>query len=228
MQRRNMRVILASEYPDVQHFLRGVVEQEDGVIVGQAKNAIKALTLARQLRPDVALVDCYLPHTVGVDSVALSRIGGLDAAQAISQESPKTRVVLIPNLSEESLSQHALGSDSVAFFATKTNGSIAPFDLQALYRKVALADSVIFANVEMKPRTIIRQQSRLTDKAIFFGGLSFVGGWFLVLTIFLAPIGIGVAAAGAVSMLLGFAGKLVASLRSKVATDKQAGDIAKS
>lgn len=228
MQRRNMRVILASEYPDVQYFLRRVVEQEEGVIVGQAENATKALTLAKQLRPDVALVDCYLPHTVGVDSVALSRIGGLDTAQAISQESPKTRVVLIPNLSEESLSQHTSGSDSVAFFATKTNGSITPFDLHALYQRVALADSVIFANVEMQPRTITRQQSRLTDKAIFFGGLGFVGGWFLVLTIFLAPLGIGLAAAGAVSMLLGLAGKRVASLRSKVTRDRQAADTTKS
>lgn len=224
MQRHNMRVMLASEHPDVQHFLRGVVEQEDGVIVGQAENATKALTLARQLRPDVALVDCYLPHTVGLDSVALSRIGGLDAAQAISQESPKTRVVLIPNLSEESLSQQAWGHNNGAFFAVKTNGSTIPFALQALYQKVALSDSVIFANVEMKPRVIPRQQSRLTDKAIFFGGLSFVGGWFLVLTIFLAPLGIGLAAAGAATMLLGLVGKLAASLRSKLTSDRQAGD----
>lgn len=70
MQRRNMRVMVASEYPEVQYFLREVVEGEDGaVIVGQAENATKALTLAQNLRPDIAIIDSYLPHVVGLDAV---------------------------------------------------------------------------------------------------------------------------------------------------------------
>jgi CheY-like chemotaxis protein len=96
MQRQNVRVILASEHPEVRHFLREVVEEESGaVILGQAENATKALALAKHLRPDVAIIDCYLPHTMGSDTVPLSRVGGLDVAESISEEIPDTKVVLL-------------------------------------------------------------------------------------------------------------------------------------
>ncbi len=53
--------MLASAYPEVRYFLREVVEEEGrALIVGQAENATKALALARNLRPDVAITDCHL------------------------------------------------------------------------------------------------------------------------------------------------------------------------
>ena len=77
MQRQNVRVIVASEYPEVRHFLSEVVEEQGGaIIIGQAENATKALTLARSLGPDGANVDSNLPRAIGLDTVPLSRIDG--------------------------------------------------------------------------------------------------------------------------------------------------------
>src|SRR3990170_4440534 len=96
MGRRNIRVILASGNPSVRHFLRGAVEGEPGTtVIGQAENATKALVMARNLRPDIAIIDSYLPHSVSLETVPLSRIGGLDAAQAAFEEIPNLRVVLL-------------------------------------------------------------------------------------------------------------------------------------
>src|SRR3989304_4521002 len=113
MEKRSLRVIVASERPEMRYFLRGIVEQEgQTVIVGQAENGIKALALARNLRPDVVVVDCYLPHA-----------GGLDTAQKISEEIPNTKVILLRNLDKEVLAESSLGSDDVAFFSGGVTGA---------------------------------------------------------------------------------------------------------
>ncbi len=214
MQRQKVRVVLASEYSQARHFLRDVVEEEGGaVIVGQAENASKALTLARNLRPDIALIDCHLPHAVGLDTVALSRIGGLDTAQNISGEVPNTRAILLYNLDEEVLSKYGLGSSNVAFFSREINGVSIPFALQELYHEVLAPNAIIFANVEVKQQDALRQKiASISDKAVLFGGIGIVGGLCLMLTVILAGAGVFLALAGAAVMFLGLAGKLTASL----------------
>ena len=73
MQRQNARVMVASEYPEVRHLVSEVASRKSGaVIVGHAENGLKATTLARSVRPDVVLLDCHLPHAVGLDAVPLS------------------------------------------------------------------------------------------------------------------------------------------------------------
>ncbi len=217
MQRQDLRVIVASEYPRVQYFLRDVVEEEAGaVIVGQAENATKALTLARSLRPDIAIIDCYLPYAVGLDTLPPSRIGGLDTAQTISQEIPNTRVILLNNLDTEVLPEHVLGSGVTAFFSRKTNRSNTPFTLQELYQEAEPLSSFVFANVNVQARATLRQKvADLSDKAILFGGLGILGGLALMITAILAGAGVFLAAAGAAAMFLGLAGKLVTTLWTK-------------
>lgn len=217
MQRQNVQVILASEYPQARYFLRQVVEEEAGaVIVGQAENATRALTLARNLRPDVAIIDCYLPHAIGLETVPLSRVGGLDTAQTISEEIPNTRVILLINIDVKALPERGLGSDVAAFFSREGTGATIPFTVQKLCHEVEKLSTPIFANVEVKPRSAFWQKvSSVSDKAILFGGLGILAGLSLMLTMILAGAGVFLAVAGAVTMLLGLAGKLAATLWPK-------------
>ncbi len=218
MKRQNVRIMLAAEYPEVRYFLREVAEAEAGVaIVGQAENATKALTLARHLRPDVAIIDSQLPHAVGLDTVPLSRIGGLDTAQAISEEIPNTRVILLNNLDEAVLPKQSLDSDGGAFFSREIIGTNTPFTLQKLYHEAEQLSTLVFANVEVKPRAVFRQRvSTISDKAVLFGVLGILSGVVLMLTVILAGAGVFLAVAGAATMFLGLMGKLTASLRRKV------------
>jgi len=214
MERKDVRVIVASESPKVQYFLREVVEEEGGVAtVGQAQDASEVLTLARNLSPDVAIIDCYLPYVVGFDDIPLSRIGGLDIAQAISGEIPNIRVILLNNLDAEVSSGYGLGLGKVVFFSRKTNGSNTPFTLQQLYQETEPPSSLVFANVEVKQQVVLRQKvASISDKAIFFGGLAIAGGWLLTITMVFAPVGVPLALAGVATMLLGLAVKLTPSL----------------
>ncbi len=214
MRRQNVRVILASEYPEVRDFLRDVLEEEGGsVIVGQAENATRALTLARKLRPDVTIVDCYLPYTVGLDTVPLSRIAGLDTAQTISEEIPNTRVILLPNLNKEALTEHGLDADTTAFFSRDIKGVNIAFKLQELFHDVVPPEALVFADIEVKPRvTATQKNADIVGKALFFGGLGIAAGWLLIITMMFAQAGVVLAIAGVVTVLLGLAGKLAMRL----------------
>ncbi len=216
MQRQNVRVIVASEYPEVRHFLTEVVEEQGrAVIVGQAVNSTKALTLVRRLRPDVAIIDCHLPHVVGLDTVPQSRIGGLDTAQTISKEIPNTRVI-VPIWKWKSHEKDGLGPEVTASLSRDVTGANIPFTLQELCHEVAPPDTLVFANVEVKPRAVFRQRvSTISDKAVLFGGLGILSGVILMLTVMLAGAGVFVAAAGAATLLLGLAGKLAVALWPK-------------
>lgn len=217
MQRRSVRVILASEYPEVRYFLREAVEGEAGaVIVGLAENATKALTLARNLRPDVAIIDCYLPHAIGLDTVPLSRIGGLDTAQTISEEIPNIRVIMVNNLDVKALPERGLSGDSVTSFSRKRKEGEIPFTLQELYQETEPLTPLVFANINMQRRVSLRQKvTDISDKAILFGGLSILGGLSLILTVILAGAGAFLAVAGAATIFLGLMGKLTISLWPK-------------
>lgn len=211
MQRQNVRVLLASEYPQVRHFLREIVEEKDGaVIVGQAENATTTLTLARNLRPNVAIIDCYLPYVVGLDAIPLSRIGGLETAQTISQEIPNTRVVLVTNLDTGDLSEHSWGPDIATSLCRESKGACIPFTLHELHQEAVPLGTLVFANVEVKKQYALRQKvSNISDKAILFGSLGILGGLSLMLTIILAGAGVFLALAGATAVFLGLMGKLI-------------------
>lgn len=222
MRRQNVRVVLASEYPEVRYFLREAVEGEAGaVIVGQAENATKALTLARNLRPDVAVIDSSLPHVVGLDTVPLSRIGGLDTAQAIAEEIPNIRVIMVNNLDVKVLSERGFSVDSVASFSRERKEAKIPFTLQELYQETEPLPSLVFAEINMEQRVSLRQKVvNISDKAVLFGGLSILGGLSLILTVILAGAGVFLAVAGAATMFLGLVGKLTASLWPKASQPK--------
>lgn len=218
MRKRNVRVVVASEYPRTRDFLKEVVEgEEGGVIVGQAQDANKALALTRNLRPDAVIIDCYLPHTVGLDAIPLSRMGGLDTAQAIAEEIPNTQVILLRNLDLKDLPEYSLGRDSVSSFSREKMGVNTPFKLHELFQDNTVSpNDLVFADIMVKPRVIPTQKGNTaTDKVMLFGGLGVLSGWFLILTVFLAPVGIFVALAGGVTMLIGLVGRLIASSRSK-------------
>lgn len=214
MEKQSVRVVLASEYPQVRHLLSRVIEREDGVdVVGEAPNTTKALALVRNLRPDVAVIDSDLPHVVGLEAIPLSRINGLDTAQAIFRETPDTRVILLNNLDTGVLADPNLSRRAAAAFSIESMGtdiSLAPSDG---YRDLTQPNALVFAKLEMKPTVALQQKITSTsDKVIFFGALGVAGGWLLTLTMFLAPAGIPLAIAGGITVFLGLVGKLGASL----------------
>jgi two-component system, NarL family, nitrate/nitrite response regulator NarL len=62
-----VRVVIADEQPVFRHGLRGLLESEHGLnVLGEASDAPGTVKLARQLKPDILLMDLALPRRLGL------------------------------------------------------------------------------------------------------------------------------------------------------------------
>ena len=218
MKRQSVRVVLASEHPQALDLLREVVEKEEGVVVGEAENAAKAVSLTRTLRPDVAIIDSYLPYVVGLDDVPLSRVGGLDTAQTIVERTPDTRVVLLNNLDPERLAQSRAANAGSTVFAREQMDETVPFTLREINQQEWSDNGVVFANLGVSSQAppVKATATNLIFGGMLIGGLSMVVGWMLVIALWLVPAGIHLAAGGAVVLALSFAARFLVRKRPRL------------
>jgi CheY-like chemotaxis protein len=202
-----MRVMIALEHPATSDFLRGMVQEEYGaVIVGQAESVTKSLMLARKLRPDVAIIDCYLPYMAGPDKTPHSQIGGLDAAQVISEEMPNTRVMVLNNLDDVKIVDSYWNSDTVVSFVRETLGNSIPLTLRELSR--GPKNSPVFARVEAKKRIDVKQKGlAIIEEVSLFGGIGILCGLIMMVTGLLLIPGIFIASVGVTVLAIGLAAK---------------------
>jgi DNA-binding NarL/FixJ family response regulator len=79
------RLLLADDHEIVRKNLREIIElKTDCVIVGEAKDGLQAVRLAKEFEPDIAVVDISMPE-----------LDGLDAARQIRKESPHTKILIL-------------------------------------------------------------------------------------------------------------------------------------
>ena len=210
-------VVVASERADVRDFITGIAGRRDEAsIVGEAPDATTALWLARDLKPDVVIVDSSLPHVARLASAPLTRIGGLDAAETIAAELPETSVVLVGNLDEAELSRVRLHASTAGVLTAGSNGGTAPLALDNLVHRAPGRKRIVFASVSMKPWEVVKEPSGTrTDKVIVFGSMILALGWIFILTLVLAPVGVFIAAAGALAVAGGLTAKWLGARRRR-------------
>jgi DNA-binding NarL/FixJ family response regulator len=80
-------VVLADDEVLLREGLAGLLERSGFEIVGQCGDATELITLVREQRPDLAIVDIRMPPSHTSE--------GLDAARAIREEFPDTAIVVL-------------------------------------------------------------------------------------------------------------------------------------
>ncbi len=93
-----IRVLVVDDHEVVRKGLCTMLaEQEDFEVVGQAGTGNAAVTLAKELQPDIVLLDIFLGSA-----------NGLDIAQQLQRGCPKARIAIITGLSDDSYLFRAL------------------------------------------------------------------------------------------------------------------------
>lgn len=87
-----IRVLLAEDHTIVRAGLRALLDQEEGfVIVAEARDGREAVTLAKELSPDVVVMDITMPN-----------LNGIEAARQLKEDRPDIPIVMLTvHLDEE-------------------------------------------------------------------------------------------------------------------------------
>jgi two-component system nitrate/nitrite response regulator NarL len=77
-----LRVVIADDHRLFREGLRGMLQDAGMVVVGEAGDGADAVSLARELQPDVLVLDLNMPGVSGLEALALLANGG-GAVQAV-------------------------------------------------------------------------------------------------------------------------------------------------
>jgi DNA-binding NarL/FixJ family response regulator len=79
-----IRVLLVDDHLMMRQGLRTLLERHGFDVIGEASDGREGIRLARQLQPDIAVVDLVMPL-----------LNGIDAAREIAKASRKTKTILL-------------------------------------------------------------------------------------------------------------------------------------
>jgi DNA-binding NarL/FixJ family response regulator len=101
----NVRVLIVDDQEPFRSAARMVVEMSDGFeVVGEAESGEEGIDLAVELKPDLVLMDVYLP---GID--------GLEATRRITAVEAAPRVLVMSTHESEEFAEAALAAGAIAF-----------------------------------------------------------------------------------------------------------------
>ena len=116
-------IVLADDHHVVRQGLRALLETEsDFKVIGEAGNGLEALQLARELKPNVLVLDLMMPV-----------LNGLEVTRQICKNSTNTRVVILSMYANEAYVLEALGNGASAYVMKDSSSA----DLLLAVREVA-------------------------------------------------------------------------------------------
>jgi len=105
------RVLIADDHSIVRQGLRMFLSADpEFEVVGEARDGAEAVKLARQLRPDVVLMDLLMPVMDGIKAIA-----------AIRREVPDTEVVALTSVLEDAAIIDAVRAGAIGYLLKDTD-----------------------------------------------------------------------------------------------------------
>jgi DNA-binding NarL/FixJ family response regulator len=103
-------VLVADDHRQFREALVALLELDGFEVVGQAADGADAVALAKQLRPDVVVIDLKMPV-----------LNGLDATRLVRDALPSTPVVVLTAFTGDELERAAVAAGAAAYVAKDAN-----------------------------------------------------------------------------------------------------------
>jgi DNA-binding NarL/FixJ family response regulator len=108
---KRITVLLADDNAVVREAFRKILEIEDDLeVVGEAKDGIQAIAMAKKLRPALVLMDVTMPL-----------LNGLQATCRILKAVPATKVLMLSAHSDEAYIEAAVNSGAMGYLIKHTS-----------------------------------------------------------------------------------------------------------
>jgi DNA-binding NarL/FixJ family response regulator len=149
---KKITVLLVDDHSLVRRGFRRMLEDEsDMEVVGEAGNGEDSIKLAKELRPQVVVMDCALPG-----------MNGLAATRQIMEDSPKTAVLMLSMHTEGTWVRQAIEAGAKGYVLKNAMD----LELGAAIRKVAAGETVFDPQVEQRSVLKGERSAALTHREL--------------------------------------------------------------
>jgi len=145
-------VLLVDDHSLVRRGFRRMLEDEsDMEVVGEAGNGEDSIKLAKELHPQVVVMDCALPG-----------MNGLQATRQIIEDSPDTAVLMLSMHTENTWVRQAIEAGAKGYILKNAMD----LELGAAIRKVAAGETVFDPQVEQRSALKGERSAALTQREL--------------------------------------------------------------
>ena len=149
---KKITVLLVDDHSLVRRGFRRMLEDEaDMEVVGEAGNGEDSIKLAKELHPQVVVMDCALPG-----------MNGLQATRQIIEDSPDTAVLMLSMHSESTWVRQAVEAGARGYVLKNAMD----LELGAAIRKVAAGETVFDPTVEQRSVLKGERSAALTQREL--------------------------------------------------------------
>lgn len=149
---KKITVLLVDDHSLVRRGFRRMLDDESDMrVVGEASNGEEAIQLAKQLHPQVVVMDCALPG-----------MNGLDATRQILGSLPETCVLMLSMHSETTWVRQAIEAGAKGYILKNA----LELELGSAIRKVAAGETIFDPQVEQRSTLKGERGSALTQREL--------------------------------------------------------------
>ena len=131
-----IRILVADDHAVVREGLIALINTErDMTVIGEAADGIEAVARAKELRPDLILMDLMMPH-----------MDGIQAIQEIKKMNPQARILVLTSFAEDRMLFPAIKAGAQGYLLKDSS----PHDLIQAVRDVYLGQSSLHPAVARK------------------------------------------------------------------------------